>query len=62
MLFVLICRIIETVVVILLLVINMTRKQQQIFIAEILHDLGLDEQLIEIMTSLNQEEIKNINQ
>lgn len=41
--------------------IKMNRKDQQIKIAEILHDLGLDDALIETMTSLSKEEFKNTN-
>ena len=39
---------------------HMSKKQQQLKIASILYDLGLDDQLICIMTSLNQEEINRI--
>ncbi|MCD8028431.1 MAG: flagellar transcriptional regulator FlhC [Erysipelotrichaceae bacterium] len=40
----------------------MTYKQQQFKIATILYDLGLDMELIEIMTSLDYEELKKLYQ
>lgn len=39
----------------------MNRKEQQKKIAEILKDLGLEEELIETMTSLSKDESKNTN-
>ena len=39
----------------------MTKKEQQIKIAAILKDIGLDNEVIETMTSLSQEEINNVN-
>lgn len=38
------------------------RKQEQFKIATILYDLGLDEDLIEAMTSLTHEELKKLYQ
>lgn len=40
----------------------MTRKQEQMKIATILYDLGLELELIQAMTSLSQEELKKLNQ
>lgn len=39
----------------------MSKKEQQLRIASILKDIGLDNDLIETMTSLSQEEINNVN-
>lgn len=39
----------------------MTRKEQQMQIAAILKDIGLDNEVIETMTSLSQDEINNVN-
>lgn len=39
-----------------------TRKQEQMKIATILFDLGLELDLIQAMTSLSQEELKKLNQ
>lgn len=39
-----------------------TRKQQQYKIAAILYDLGLDLQVISVMTSLSQEELSKLYQ
>jgi hypothetical protein len=39
----------------------MTKKEQQMRIAAILKDIGLDDEVIETMTSLSQEEINNVN-
>lgn len=39
----------------------MTRKQQQLKIASILKDLGLESELIETMTSLSKDEIEHVN-
>lgn len=39
----------------------MTKKEQQIKIAAILKDIGLDDEVIETMTSLSQDEINNVN-
>lgn len=38
------------------------RKKEQMKIAEILYDLGLDDELISAMTSLDKEEIKKLYQ
>lgn len=40
---------------------KMSRKEQQKKIAEILKDLGLEDDLIKTMTSLSNEELKNTN-
>jgi len=39
----------------------MTKKEQQMRIAAILKDIGLDNEVIMTMTSLSQEEINNVN-
>ena len=39
-----------------------TNKKEQLKIAQILYDLGLDMELIEVMTSLSQEELKQFYQ
>ena len=39
----------------------MNRKQEQLKIASILYDLGLDMELIEAMTSLSHEDLKIIS-
>ncbi|MFV0395659.1 MAG: hypothetical protein ACK5LC_14945 [Coprobacillaceae bacterium] len=39
----------------------MEKKEQQLRIAAILKDIGLDYDLIETMTSLTKEEINNVN-
>lgn len=39
----------------------MSRKEQQKKIAEILQDLGLEDELIETMTSLTKKEFKKTN-
>ncbi len=44
------------------LVIRMNRKQEQLKIASILYDLGLDMELIEAMTSLSHEDLKKLYQ
>lgn len=38
------------------------RKKEQIKIAGILHDIGLDDDLIAVMTSLDEKEIKQLYQ
>lgn len=38
------------------------KKQQQMKIASILFDIGLSEELVEAMTSLNKDELKQLNQ
>ena len=40
----------------------MSRKQDQMKIAAILYDLGLEMELIEVMTSLSHEELKKLYQ
>lgn len=40
----------------------MSRKQEQMKIASILYDLGLEMELIEAMTSLSHEELKKLYQ
>lgn len=39
-----------------------TKKREQFKIASILYDLGLDMELIEAMTSLSQEDLKQLYQ
>jgi hypothetical protein len=39
----------------------MTKKEQQMRIAAILKDIGLNNEVIMTMTSLSQEEINNVN-
>ena len=41
---------------------EMNRKQEQLKIAAILSELGLDMELIEAMTSLSHEELKKLYQ
>ena len=45
-----------------LVMIMETRKQVQMKIARILYDLGLEMDLIETMTSLNDEDLKQLYQ
>lgn len=39
----------------------MKKKDTQLKIAAILKDIGMDEEVIEVITSLTKEEIKHIN-
>lgn len=39
----------------------MNKKEQQLRIAAILKEIGLEQELIETMTSLTKEEINNVN-